>query len=64
MSSVMGSFLEYLPGVLVGLGTMIVLESVEQSTPAHMVPSELSAIPEVSIPVGEKHMQTFLSMSH
>lgn len=35
-------FLECLPGVLVELDTIIVSESVEQSTPAHMVSSDVS----------------------
>lgn len=35
-------FLECLPGVLVELGTIIVSESIEQSTPAHMVSSDVS----------------------
>lgn len=35
-------FLECLPGVLVELGTNIVSERVEQSTPAHMVSSDVS----------------------
>lgn len=55
-------FLECLPGVLVELGTIIVSESVEQSTPAHMVSSDVSNT--WGINTGGGTYSTFFSMSY
>lgn len=55
-------FLECLPGVLVELGTIIVSESVEQSTPADMVSSDVSNT--WGINTGGGTYSTFFSMSY